>query len=129
MGVLEEVLQAIGIALNSAAFLRFILDTVGEVRGTTPATGLPSVETLFAAGFGLFFVGDVIRGARVSAVIDGVLAGLFALAWWRGHRKDRRKALDAIGAKSRALRDALVRRAREAARPRPVLRPQRGGVR
>jgi hypothetical protein len=61
-------------------------------------------------------------GAVVSAVIAVILYW-----WWR--RKDRKRAASLIGAKSRALRDALVRRARETAKPRPVLRPQPGGVR
>lgn len=49
-----------------------------------------------------------------------LIAGL-AFWWWR--RKKRRKAAALVGAKSRALRDAIVRKAREVARPRPVLRP------
>lgn len=54
---------------------------------------------------------------------------LLALWWFRRRRKGRRKAAALLGAKSRALRDALVRRAREAARPRPVLRPVPQGAR
>lgn len=47
-----------------------------------------------------------------------------AWSWWNCRRKRRkRKAMAAIGAKSRALRDALVRKVRDTARPRPVLRP------
>lgn len=56
-------------------------------------------------------------------------AALFAWAWWRKRKRKRRKrSPKALGAKSRALIAALVRRAREAARPRPVLRPQPGGA-
>jgi len=60
-----------------------------------------------------------------------VLAAGCAEAWRDHHRKNRgkRRAVDALGAKSRALREALVRRAREVARPRPVLRPVPGRVR
>jgi hypothetical protein len=50
-----------------------------------------------------------------------------AVWWWR--RKKRRPVAKLIGAKSRQIRDAIVRRAREAARPRPVLSPAPGGVR
>jgi Na+-driven multidrug efflux pump len=70
----------------------------------------------------------------VNFAIEGVwwAAGLFtffaaacAWNWWDEHRKNRgkRRAVDALGAKSKALRDAIVRKAREVARPRPVLRP------
>jgi len=41
---------------------------------------------------------------------------------WRKRRK-RRHAAQLLGAKSRALRDAMVRKVRETARPRRVLRP------
>lgn len=49
----------------------------------------------------------------------GALVALWI--WWR--RKKRRSVSALLGAKSRALRDALVRRAREVAKPRPVRRP------
>ena len=61
--------------------------------------------------------------ALVSA---GMLVAGLLWHWWR-KRRDRVKA--ALGAKSKALRDALVRRARESARPSPVLRPSLGGAR
>jgi hypothetical protein len=54
-------------------------------------------------------------GALISALVA------LAIWWWR--RRKRRNVAALIGAKSRALRDAIVRKAREAARPRPVLRP------
>ena len=62
---------------------------------------------------------------------SGVMAAVTAWVAWRlwRKRKNRKRALDALGAKSRALRDALVRKARDAARPRPVLRPVPGGAR
>lgn len=49
------------------------------------------------------------------------VAVAFAISWWR-KRRDKVKAL--IGAKSRALRDALVA---QMPKPRPVLIPQRTG--
>lgn len=54
-----------------------------------------------------------------------LLAALYL--WWRG-RKDLRRITRLAGAKSRALLAALARKAREAARPRPVLRPAPGGA-
>lgn len=52
---------------------------------------------------------------------------VLALWWWHSRRKGRKRAASLLGAKSRALRDALVKRARELARPRAVLAP--GGAR
>jgi hypothetical protein len=53
------------------------------------------------------------------------LVGAF-LWWWR--KRKRRNVLAMLGAKSRALRDALVKRARQATRPSPVLRPSLRGA-
>jgi hypothetical protein len=79
-----------------------------------------------AVGFIIF---GVVQGPWLVAACAGAS---FAIAlvirwWWR--RKDRKRAAKALGAKSRALRDALVRKAREAARPRRVLQPVPGGAR
>jgi hypothetical protein len=75
-----------------------------------------ATAAVFAAlghlGPALFFAGEVI-----------------SFAWWLWRNRKRDRAASLIGEKTRALRDALVRRAREAAKPRPVLRPQPGGVR
>ena len=78
--------------------------------------------------------------ATVQAVVDGASgqwgtslcaaanAGIGAWLWWR-RRKRRDRAPRAYGAKSKARIAALVRKARQAARPRPVLRPVPGGAR
>lgn len=59
----------------------------------------------------------------VCAVANGVM-------WWNSRNRRRRKRAAAlIGAKSRAVRDALVRKVRERATPRRVLRPVPGGAR
>jgi hypothetical protein len=61
---------------------------------------------------------------RQWLVMAAALAGtaIAAILWWLSRRR-RKRAPRAYGAKSRALLAALVRRAREAAVPRPVLRP------
>ncbi len=59
------------------------------------------------------------------AVDTGVLAGLVLWRWWRKNR-GRVKAL--LGAKAKAIRDALVRKQRERTRARPGLRPAPGGA-
>lgn len=84
----------------------------------------------------------LIVGGEVAGIVLAVLSGTYALAavyaidlaiqlWllWQHWRKIRRRIAASLGAKSRALRDALVKRARQAARPRPVLRPAPGGAR
>jgi hypothetical protein len=83
--------------------------------------GLAAVAMLLAC------IASVLLGAWPLAVVNGLGALLAAWEWWkRRRRKDR--APRAYGEKSRALVAALVRRAREAARPRPVLRPIPGAV-
>jgi hypothetical protein len=53
----------------------------------------------------------------------------FAVWLWRRHKDRRKRAAALIGAKSRALRDAIVKRAKESARgARPVLRPIPGSA-
>ena len=63
-----------------------------------------------------------------SVAVYGIAAGFCAWMAWRRRRKDRRRAASLLGAKSRALRAAIVKRAREAARPRTVLRPSLKGA-
>jgi len=62
-------------------------------------------------------------GATASAIVA------FAVWLWRRHKDRRKRAAALIGAKSRALRDAIVKRAKESARgARPVLRPIPGSA-
>jgi hypothetical protein len=74
------------------------------------------------------FVGiiDTLDGTWPAAPAQFAIAAFCGWMWWR--RSDRRRrALAWLGAKSRAVRDALVRKAREVSQPRPVLVP--GGAR
>jgi hypothetical protein len=59
------------------------------------------------------------------SVANIVLAAFFM--WWR-KRKDRKRALDAIGAKTRSLLDALLDRLRETLQSRPGLQPVPAGA-
>lgn len=71
---------------------------------------------------------DAAAALWLCAAISAVQVGIaLAIWWWRKRRRDRAPKL--AGAKSRALLAAIVRKAREAAKPRPVLRPVPGGVR
>lgn len=63
----------------------------------------------------------------VAAGGGGSLACALALWLWL-RRKNRGKAAKLLGAKSRAVRDAIVRKARESARPSPVLKPSLRGA-
>lgn len=95
-------------------------------------TGIPA-ERMWA-----FWRGCAVGSASVTAA--ALIGGLWAFAagsainvlvslamWWLSRRKRKDRARKLLGAKSRALRDALVRRARELSVPRPVLAP--GGAR
>lgn len=46
-------------------------------------------------------------------IFIALLALFFTWIWWKRHRDKRKRALALIGAKSRALRDALVRKLRQ----------------
>jgi len=62
------------------------------------------------------------------AACEGASLALALVLWWyRRRRRDRAPKLSS--AKGRAIIAALVRRAREAAKPHPVLRPVPGGAR
>jgi len=80
------------------------------------------------------FTTDWLAIAATTVVISAIQRNWFLMSgtvasfvialivrWW--NRRKRRNAAALIGAKSRALRDALVRKVRESATPRPVLRP------
>jgi hypothetical protein len=77
--------------------------------------------------------GDALMAAGAFALRLWLLAAIFALAavlaalrLWR--RRKRRRAPRELGYKARARIADLVRKVRESARSRPVLRPQPGGV-
>ncbi len=83
-----------------------------------------------AAGWGFWLARDLADGHLPWSAADAVIIAVWLLMLrkdWRNRR--RRRAMEALGARSRALRDKLVRRARETARPSPVLRPSLRGTR
>jgi hypothetical protein len=57
------------------------------------------------------------------ALADLINVAVAIAAWWLSRRRRRRRVPREYGVKSRALVAALIRRAREAAVPRRVLRP------
>lgn|GEM_PF-2361773 len=102
-----------------------VLGRLGKMeRGYEYWWGLVTVSNACACAL------DAADGSWPWAAWDALTVVLAAKFWHDERRKrKRRSALTAIGAKSKALHDALVRRAREAAQPRPVLRPLPGGAR
>ena len=77
---------------------------------------------LFVAGNGTTAAGAVIGGSRPLAAVNAAVACAAAFAlWWFRRRGERAPRF--YGAKSWARVTALARKAREAARPRPVRRP------
>jgi hypothetical protein len=86
-----------------------------------------AVDGLLALANGLFAVAGILGRQWLWAAFSAAAAALMAWLWWRKRRrKGRAKAW--LGAKSRALRDALVAKQREVTRPRPVLRPVPGSA-
>jgi membrane protein implicated in regulation of membrane protease activity len=85
-------------------------------------------DALLVVGNVLIGFADILNGVWQWSILSFAVAAVMAWLWWH-RRKRRKRAGDALGAKSRALRDALIRRTRQAAKPRPVLRPVPGGVR
>jgi hypothetical protein len=86
------------------------------------ADGLAAICFWIQAAADLLYPGGE-RG-QLIALLPLALAIWRTWQWWKGSRRGRDKAAKLLGDKSRALRDALVRRAREITVPRPVLAPQ-----
>jgi hypothetical protein len=93
--------------------------------------GAPAYSDAWAAwsvcGNGLCIAAMTVLRSWAVAAIFAVFLAVTLWRWWR-RRKDRKRAMDAIGAKTRALLATLVRKAREAGTPRPVLRPVPGAA-
>lgn len=75
----------------------------------------------------LLALADLVVSTQWYAAGEAI-ASLIAMAlWWWSRRRRRDRVAKWLGGKSRAARDALVRRARQAWQPRPDLAP--GGAR
>ncbi len=81
-----------------------------------------------AIGCWLFVPGELLAHRWYSipaAAYFLVLAVFWTVMWWKRRKNDRKKALALIGAKSKALVQALVDSVKEKRRRSPVLRPSR----
>jgi hypothetical protein len=67
------------------------------------------------------FVGELVDGAVVGAVINGSCAAVCAYLWWKGRRKGGwRRAARELGAKSKARVEALVEQMTRSPIPSPA---------
>jgi hypothetical protein len=74
-----------------------------------------------AVGFWLLFLLEVLERSPRFAALYLLLAAYATYLWWKNRRKGRgKKALKALGAKSRALVQALVRRMTQSPIPSPA---------
>jgi hypothetical protein len=81
----------------------------------------------YAYVFTIAIPADAVTAGWAPAPADAVTA-LFCAWMWHRRRRDRKRVLDLIGAKSHVLVADLVKRAREAGRPRPGYRPAPQGA-
>ena len=119
-------IHLLALVLLFASYVLVLITVYYRFRNGTwdgPADGFGALANLTGcAAFGLLHWWPLMA----SAAFFGFL---FAWDWWRKGRKRKRNTLGMIGYKARAALAALVRKAREAAKPRPVLRPVPGGAR
>lgn len=125
MTLIESAAGLAGAILNSAGCCVFLQ---GRIRPADDVNGI--LGALWAPGFSLWAAAALMAGVWWLAAFYGVFAALAAWGWWDDRRKRRRKhAARSLGYKARARIASLARKAREAARPRRVLRPVPGGAR
>lgn len=98
--------------------LAFHMARLGSYRGLLGAWFAASLSPL---------IGGLIAGRWL--VVAGGAVNMIIVAWLWNRRKRRKRAPRLAGYKARAALAKLLQRAREAARPRPVLRPAPGGAR
>lgn len=74
-------------------------------------------------GFWITFISQVLAGNHIWAIIFGIDALVGMYLWWKGRNNRKRgKALARLGAKSRAIINAMV----EKLTPSPIPSPVRG---
>jgi len=112
----------------------FLVPLAGDLAADGTVTLLTSalwklISGRPAWGVSAFSWGTALAGAALQSQggappFAAALTALWcAWMWWRGRRKDRRRAGDSVGAKSAALLAAIVTRMRETLQSRPGLQP------
>ena len=117
---LVDLLTNMGAALVIVPFVRDLI----AVRNGWPRWDARAASVV---GLTLLAVATALRGEWALCAASAALAIFEAAQWWKRRRRKRR-TLAALGAKGKARIAAMVTALRERARPRPVLRPQRGAA-
>jgi hypothetical protein len=127
----ETLLQAAGFVAIWLGVVLCVAYMVARRRGNNAmAARLDSPsDWLLITGDSLYAAGAFLRGDWAAGAFFAAMAALIAWRWWRRRRKRRRNAPGLAGYKARAALARLAQRARDAAQPRPVLRPAPGGAR
>jgi hypothetical protein len=113
-------------AILALALALFMAD---GLKGVLRGHGNEVFHWIMTADSAMAGIWRALEGMWPNVLVWTFSAAFFAwMALRDRRRKNRRRIREAIGAKTRALRDRLVRRVR-ALRPRPVLRPVPGGAR
>jgi len=94
---------------------------IGVARRRGFMSGVARMAWVSAASYGTAALFLALGRDWPAAGGDAALAAFWLWLWWRGRRGKRRKALKAIGDKSRAVLAAM---ARNMPRPAPRLAPQ-----
>ena len=93
---------------------------------------LPRVPYKFTLGWAFGAIATTVAYVAGSEWLPAIICGanaVLAIALWWWNRRRRKRSPKLAGAKSRARLAAIVRKSREASKPRPVLRPVPGGAR
>lgn len=117
------ILNAIGCVFTAAGICAWVLGKIPDSSRLSEVW----LAYFFAADI-CWMIADLISG-DIWWIWWAVIAALSGRDWWDRWRKNRRKRRGLVlGAKSRALIDAMVRAMKERSRPRRVLRPVPGGT-
>lgn len=114
----------LGTYLAGAGAACYVVGIVLDVRHGTLLTAHPdSPWGWFLGGSALSCLGLGLQHDWLLASFQAFVAALLFIAWQRQGPRRRKRLRKLLGAKSKALRDAIVRKARQARQPRHVLRP------
>jgi hypothetical protein len=99
-------MTAVLLVLIAGANVSPVLNFVAWLRGDQgKAVSWSGIAALSNGALALVAAAD---GCWPGVILCGAAAVFWAWGWWKNRGKRRRKALAVLGAKSRALRDALV---------------------
>lgn len=131
MTVLAVLLADLGTALMFAFLALMVAAVILGLLGRWEHlhTFDAAISLVLGSGLMSFAVSNLLAGDWVGALVSTVLAVVVLWDWWNRRRKRKDRAPLALGAKIKAIIDGMVRKVREAGKPRLVLRPVPGGAR